>query len=39
MVLEIKSAARTLFRSRFVSILAIVAFALGIGITTSPLAE
>ena len=35
MILELKSAGRTLTRSRFVSILAIVAFALGIGITTA----
>src|SRR5690242_3917235 len=35
MILEIRSAARSLVRSRFVSILAIVAFALGIGITTA----
>jgi putative ABC transport system permease protein len=35
MILEIKSAGRTLVRSRFVSVLAIVAFALGIGITTA----
>ncbi len=35
MILEIKSAVRTVVRSRFVSVLAIVAFALGIGITTA----
>src|SRR5438477_1170418 len=34
-MLDVKSAVRTLLRSRFVSILAIVAFALGIGVTTA----
>src|SRR5215468_6875824 len=33
--LDLKVAARTVVRSRFVSLLAIVAFALGIGVTTA----
>src|SRR6266404_9598877 len=32
---ELKIAARTAMRSRFVSILAVIAFALGIGVTTA----
>jgi len=35
LLLDVKVAARTAVRSRFVSVLAIVAFALGIGVTTS----
>src|SRR5262245_8435489 len=35
LVLDLRVAARTLVRSRFVSALAIVAFALGIGVTTA----
>src|SRR6476661_4280719 len=33
--LDLKVAARTVMRARFVSVLAIVAFALGIGVTTA----
>src|SRR5262245_32916017 len=33
--LDLKAAARTAFRARFVSALAVVAFALGIGVTTA----
>jgi len=32
---DIKIAARSLLRTRFVSILAVIAFALGIGVTTA----
>jgi len=35
LLLDLRVAARTLVRSRFVSALAIVAFALGIGVTTA----
>jgi len=35
LLLDVKSAVRTLVRSRFVSALAIAAFALGIGVTTA----
>ena len=35
LLLDVKIAARTAVRSRFVSVLAIVAFALGIGVTTA----
>jgi putative ABC transport system permease protein len=35
LTLDVKSALRTVFRSRFVSVLAVVAFALGIGVTTA----
>src|SRR5258706_3589105 len=35
LLLDLRVAVRTLARSRFVSVLAIVAFALGIGITTA----
>ena len=35
LLLDVKVAVRTLVRARFVSVLAIVAFALGIGVTTA----
>jgi putative ABC transport system permease protein len=35
LLLDVKVAARTVLRSRFVSVLAVVAFALGIGVTTA----
>src|SRR5262249_60206467 len=35
LLLELKVAVRTAMRSRFVSVLAIIAFALGIGVTTA----
>src|SRR5438309_1645093 len=35
LILDLKVAARTVVRARFVSILAVIAFALGIGITTA----
>src|SRR3954463_3090484 len=35
LILDLKVAARTALRARFVSVLAVVAFALGIGVTTA----
>src|SRR3954449_3008169 len=35
LILDLKAAARTALRARFVSVLAVVAFALGIGVTTA----
>src|ERR1043165_7992117 len=35
LLLDLKVAARTVRRSRFVSVLAVIAFALGIGVTTA----
>src|SRR6266478_551400 len=35
LILDLKVAARTAFRARFVSVLAVLAFALGIGVTTA----
>src|ERR1700750_1654414 len=35
LILDLKVAARTVVRARFVSVLAVIAFALGIGITTA----
>ena len=35
LLLDLKVAARTAVRSRFVSVLAVIAFALGIGVTTA----
>src|SRR3954469_134754 len=34
-ILDLKAAARSVVRARFVSVLAVVAFALGIGVTTA----
>src|SRR4051812_23974308 len=35
LILDLRVAARTLVRARFISILAVIAFALGIGVTTA----